>query len=231
MDWSWIKEFAYEDICRVARERPPYTFARYGDGEWISLLQLKCHTKRNCDWHYFYPAMGLALKDVLKSRPNYKLGLQKLATEIYPNEIQGFLLANKLTDLDWVEADVLHRASKKGQLGAFAKECKGAVWIGPQHLAPVAEALQAKKFVVIPTENMWESYGEVHHRSINAVKKGDLVLVSCGMPGKILIHALQSIHPTATILDTGAIWDPFGGVKSRKYMQTGSFSIESLLNG
>lgn len=231
MDWSWIKEFPLEELCRVARERPPYTFARYGDGEWISLLQLKSHNKRNCDWHYYYPAMGLALRDVLKSRPAYRLGIQRMATELYPIEIGKFMLDHQLQKLDWTNAEVLHRASTKGQLGLFAQECKGAVWIGPEHLAPVAEALDVKKFVVVPTINVWESYGEVQHRAMTAVKKNDLVLVSCGMPAKILIHALQKEHPTATILDTGSVWDPFAGVKSRKYMQAGTFSLESLLHG
>lgn len=231
MNWSWIKEFPFEEICRVARERPPFTFSRFGDGEWISLLQLKSPHKRNCDWHYFYPAMGFALRDVLKSKPGYRLGIQKLATELYPDEIYTFLLKNGLTKLDWVTADVLHRAAQKDRLGELAKECKGAVWIGPSHLRELAKRLQARKFVEVPTLNMWESYGEIHQEALRTVRKNDLVLVSCGMPAKILIHALHSARPTATILDTGAVWDPYGGVKSRKYMQAGTYSIEGLLNG
>lgn len=228
LDWTWIKDLQFDSICQAARERKPYALARYGDGEWNALLKLKSGDKRNCDWHQYFPAMGYRLKETLLSKPGYTLGMQRFATELYPSQIHRFITTNGLQFLNWVYSDAMHKSSMKGTLPLLAKECLEAVWIGPDHLKVVADRLQKKAFVSVPKFNAWEQYNRIESDALDAVHKRDLVIVSCGMPAKVLISVLQKHRPEATIIDTGAVWDPYAGVRSRKYMQEGEFSLDSL---
>lgn len=221
--------FTLDTLCAAAADRKPFAFARYGDGEWIAMLKLKSSSKRNCDWHQYFPAMGQALADTLACRPSYWVGLQGLAYRLYGDRIDRFIQEHGLQGLRWCDAEVLHKASVQGELGRFAKLCRQAVWVGPQHLAPLVEALNGRKHVVVPTINAWESYSEFSVQAINAVRKSDLVLISCGMPAKVLLRDLLAAHPLLTCIDTGAVWDLFVGVRSRKYMRNRQESVQSLL--
>lgn len=231
MDWTWIKTISIEDLAKIAKERIPYAFARYGDGEWISLLELRPANKGNCDQHKYFRDMGTAIRTTLVERPTYCLGIQRLATDVYGEKIHLFLDQHKLFDLDWVYSDVLHKSSIKGTFHTLARECTKAIWIGPAHLRPVAMALQCHTFIESKLPNAWDDYQVLLDRAKEVIRPGSLVLLSCGMPAKVLINALQKYQPAATILDLGAVWDPYAGVKSRKYMQVGDYSLPSLLRG
>jgi hypothetical protein len=224
-------DLTLESLSLAARERKPFTLARYGDGEWISMLQLRDQNKKNCDWHYYYPEMGEAIRQTLIQKPAYRLGLQNLAVRLYRAKIEAFLAQHSIPQLDWCYSDVLHKASQNGNLHQFAMECRRAVWIGPEHLGPLAKTLQAKRHIVTALYNVWETFHPLLETTLDAVKAGDLVLVSCGMPAKVLIHQLHKHQPAATIIDVGAVWDPYVGVASRKYMHGKRYSVGDLLRG
>ena len=114
-------DLTLESLSLAARERKPFTLARYGDGEWISMLQLRSENKRNCDWHYYYPAMGEAIRQTLIQKPTYRLGIQHLAIKLYRPEIIKFVTDHQLSDLDWCFSDVLHKASQKQMLHRSAQ--------------------------------------------------------------------------------------------------------------
>jgi len=44
----------------------PFTFSRWGDGEWRSVLYCK---GQNCDGHQFFPLMRRELRNVLRAKP------------------------------------------------------------------------------------------------------------------------------------------------------------------
>lgn len=231
MDWSWIKEITIDELALIVKERRPFAFARYGDGEWMSLLQARPAHKSNCDGHQYFVDMGEAIAQTLIDKPTYCLGMQNLAIRVYPGRINFFLEQNKLRDLNWVYADVLHRSSIAGTLHTLAKECFGAVWVGPAHLRALATRMKCKTFIECRLPNSWSDYESLQNQLYDATEMNSLVLLSCGMPAKVLINKLQKQRPTATILDIGAAWDPYAGVRSRKYMKEGEYSVESLLRG
>src|SRR5690242_11094716 len=98
----------------------PFTFTRWGDGEWSSVLALEPDTRVNTDGHNYFQDMGIALSEILINRPEYYLGMQRFAREErFPKQIGEFLDANKLNDLNWINADIWHHASIKGYFEKF----------------------------------------------------------------------------------------------------------------
>ena len=89
----------------------PFTFSRWGDGEWRAVLRQNKKGGQNCDGHKFFPKMGVDLAAVLIGRPQYMLGMQNFSMRIYGKSIQRFLERNNLTDLRWYTADVFHHGS------------------------------------------------------------------------------------------------------------------------
>lgn len=211
---SWLAELA--DPSR------PFTFSRWGDGEWRSVLDLGAGSA-NCDGHTYFPAMGMQLQQVLCSRPSYRLGLQSLAVKLFKTRIMGFLSKHRLQGLTWYDADVFHKAAIHGRLSdvvqAVAK--RKVLLIGPLHLKdvpfPVAKRLQ------VPTKNAYQHLTALLDRaleSLDAETEPMLVSVSAGMPAELIVDALHKQHGKKhTIIDFGSLWDQLVGVKSRSYMR------------
>jgi hypothetical protein len=110
-----IAETTLEFFLDKIRSREAFAFSRWGDGEWKSVLGQHKPGKHNCDGHRFFPPMGKELGQVLRSKPEYLLGLQSLALKLLRPEINKFLQQHGLQELTWYDADVFHDASIKAR--------------------------------------------------------------------------------------------------------------------
>ena len=212
-----------EDI----RNEQPFTFSRWGDGEWRSVLGTS--QQSNCDEHAFFPKMQKQLIAVLLSKPQYMLGMQNMALTMLGKQIDCFIQQNHLTSLQWYDADVFHRASASGQpiglktIVEYVKT-KPLVLVGPQHLTKVTtHGMKYSKFVQVPDKNCFNQLDQLHAETVAAVKAMPsfcVISISASMPAEILCDRLyHEFGHKHAIIDFGSLWDPLAGVKSRKYMR------------
>lgn len=208
----------------LVTSREPFTFSRWGDGEWASVLG-RVHG-RNVDGHRFLPELGFELAHVLKSRPSYILGMQDHALHAYGKRILSWIAEHHLDDLDWVGADVFARASAGGKLGPLIGAVRRSrlLLVGPPRMATLKSFLHYDAFVPVPPRDCYLAVKEALNDTLAAVdhlgKPPVLIAISAGMPAKLLIHRLhKALMRKHQIVDFGSLWDPWTGVRSRRYMR------------
>lgn len=198
--------------------RHPFSFARYGDGEWKAILG---DSGQNCDGHKYFPDLGLQLASIVKSQPEYYMGMQKLAKRLLGRRIDSFIGDTKI---EWINADLFHHASDKGRLKPFFKifSASPVVVVGPQHLRGLDKYFAVEHFVQVPQKNCWLEF-ETTLQQVSQIlgdKKYHVVLFCSSMMSNVLIDRLYKKNgPHATLLDMGSVFDPYVGLKSRSYHQ------------
>jgi hypothetical protein len=207
-------------VERIA-SREPFTFTRWGDGEWLAVLEIDGAQSPEQD---FLPELCGAVRSVLLSRPSYRLGMQPYAIRQYGELIEPYILRYGLDDLDWIWADVFHHANIHGELVRVAEALRrtSLVFVGPAHLQCVSERLGAYVFVEVPAHNAYHSLEEVFDRLeviLGGASSPSFVSVSMGIAANILINRLHERFHDHILCDMGSVWDVHAGVKSRGYMQ------------
>lgn len=197
----------------------PFAFSRWGDGEWSAILG---RGDRNCDGQEYTPELRTALREVLRSRPGYSLGMQGLARERFGPEIERWLEAEGLADLPWSDAGIFHRASSRGRLGPLFDVLKGrsVILIGPKRLTGLSELFPLVAYAEVPDRDAYGSIAtwivEAFDLAVHAGPK-PVVAVSAGMGAKVLIHRLHKALPEHTLIDFGSVWEPYVGHENRTY--------------
>lgn len=215
-------QFTYQNFLEYIDAQIPFSFARYGDGEWNAILgPKKPHKNTNCDGHQYFPEMGQELGEIIKSEPQYILGIQSLAMRLRGEEIEQFV---KDLNISWCDADILHKASIKGNLDKlFAilnQTPEKIVIVGPEYLRAIRSKIKYGTFIAIPQKDCYL----VTKQAINECAKimtsnrGMIFLFSASMATNVWIDQLY-IHfgQDNTLLDCGSVFDPYIGVNKRSY--------------
>src|SRR6185436_17507756 len=194
-------EDKYEEFLEKIKNKEPFSFSRWGDGEWTAITGSRPETHGNVDGHLFYADMGIALANVLKSKPKYYLGMQRFAAEeTHRDEINKFCAENDLNQLQWVNADVWHHASIHGEFEKFFEALKdrGVLLVGPEYL--VCSDWGPNRLwhrLQIPDKNCWLERKDIFYRLTawldmheDRSNEGVVVLFCASMPTKWLIDEL-----------------------------------------
>lgn len=204
----------------------PFTFSRWGDGEWKSVLVRHKPGAHNCDSHEFFPEMGNQLRRLLIDKPEYLLGMQNFAMRLYGTAITNFLEQHKLASLNWINADVFHYGAIYGQLQAIVNAVKKRklVIVGPYHLKALDKSgLPYWRFIAVPPRNNFLALRETFSQIVSVAesqKESLLISLSASMPAEILCDMLfKRFGDKHTIIDFGSLWDPLVGKLSRSYMK------------
>lgn len=206
----------------------PFSFSRWGDGEWRSVLGTVGGA--NCDGHHFYPEMGQELRQVLRSRPPYLLGMQRHALRLYGARIESWVRENLPDRTDWLDADVFHTAARRGELGRLLdvlRERK-VLMVGPAHLdalrkRPAGTRLNFWRRIDVPPRNAFLVRKRIVQDALALADKERnslVVAISAGMPAEIVLDALyKHVGARHTLIDFGSLWDQLCGVPSRSYQR------------
>ena len=211
--------FTYEQLLTKIRNDEPFAFSRWGDGEWAAILGHKGH---NCDGHEYFNDLGEALREVLDERQNtslenYYLGMQGLAVRRYGEEIRTKY------NIDWCDADIIHRASIKGKLDKFFEVLKDRriILVGPKYLKDI-KVIEFDEFIEIPEKNCWLEFEKIRKEIGELIYKlylGDsnvpIILFCASMMANVLIDEL--IYPSFIFIDIGSVFDPYVGKHTRVY--------------
>jgi len=202
----------FDLICDKLRKGEPFSFSRYGDGEFNCIYG---KPGANCDGHEYFPDMGERLRKIVESKPKYMMGIQPLtvASERWTQIEKDF------PGIDWVDADSIHNASIDGRLFLLFDELRKyhVTLIGPQHLSGFIQPQFNWEHMFIPSVDCWNYY-DIAHSFLDIVtlrRFHTVVLLCASMMSEVLIDDFSdSGH---TFIDMGSVLDPYVGVKSRRY--------------
>jgi hypothetical protein len=146
--------------------------------------------------------------------------MQPLVFRVMGDAASEWLRRHRI-DRKWANGDALHDASRAGKIGPFIAACRKRriVMVGPDHLSKVATALGASH-VLTPSQDAWYTIGEIMARCRAALDGAEpsVMMVSVGPVSKVMIDELyRQYGHVHSLVDTGAMWDVYAGVKSRKY--------------
>lgn len=206
-----MPEFTFDTILHNLKNNVNFSYARYGDGEWNCILQKK-PGGQNCDGHQYFDDLGLSLRRILESRPNYYLGLQRLATEQNEGnkEFDWLVALNK-----WTDNEIMHRASIKGKMRDFFDAIlkRRVILVGNESLKNVPFKFDV--FIEIPGKNCWEVYDNVRQAIAGEIECSDVILYCASMMSEVLIDAFSKCDVTQ--IDCGSVFDPYVGKQTRSY--------------
>ena len=205
-----------EDINQALEKKENFSFSRWGDGEFGCLLHPSA--RRNRDGHQYFETLSEALKEVLLSRPEYLLGMQPKAIRDMGEEINKWMDENKLS-FDWINADILHNASRHDEMNDFCKALKQrrCIFVAPERLKKIAMKI-GRGMVRVPLIDCWKWYRQIYTDICDLIEKDTVILYCAGMTSNVLIHHIWNDYKdTVSQIDCGSVFDPYCGLKTRQY--------------
>lgn len=202
----------YSVMCHHLAKHKPFSFARYGDGEWNALFQ-DTRQPSNCDGHLYYADMGARLKKIVESKPSYIMGLQPLSIQT-----RGLKINEVAEGVEWENSDCIHDAS----IGGYLDEMLGmlnkreVLLVGPPHLE-AQELMPNAAMHLVASENCWNYYGIDLTAIKERIQGGEVILLCCSMMAEVMIDDLWHYRQDITVIDIGSVFDVFVGVNSRSY--------------
>lgn len=226
-----ITNYGIDYYTKLLNKRKPFTFARYGDGEFTCMFDPG--SGMNCDRHVYDPVLSeqllTAFSDRCSSDHGYFVGIQNYAIKMDPR-VTKFL--EKFPKMEYHDSDVFHRASIKKTIFGFFESLRQipSIFVGPKHLRRAAEYFSAVSFVEISNHNCFHSYPKF--KAITDVLLSTwmapygVVAICASMPAEVLIHDLYYKHGHKfCLIDFGSLFDPYVGVKSRQYHEIQNFNF------
>jgi len=212
-----LKSPGLEFYADQLRNGKPFSFVRYGNGEWDCILELYHRTRSGSQT--FSPGLRKALIASLSTprKGAYFPAMQSLSflkrVKLLP-KIEAWLAYNS-PGWTWHNGEVFHKASMHGRMFPLveAMQKHRVVVVGPKWLLSLPFA---STFVPVSTRNCWKDVDKIERQLRDL--RNVVISFSAGPATKVLIHRLQPvIGKHSWLIDFGSLWDPYGGMKSRKY--------------
>ena len=205
----------------------PFSFARYGDGEWLAILGA---SGQNCDGHLYTPALARELGEAVTSGADY-IFASRVTAQIRDQAVRWCKLNG--VDRQWHSTEVFLEASLAGKLKPLVSALRERYvgYVGPGHLLDFAnDAFGLVGFATIPKVNAYAEIAGITRDALGLVDLGaDTLLISAGPAANALIHRLYPIiGKQVTMLDMGSVFDPYAGVLSRSYARKGGYDFTKL---
>jgi len=221
----------FHEFVSKINTRTPFTFARYGDGEWACILGIH---GQNCDGVEYTEQMRDLLRATLFEPRNYYYGMLKVALQYYAEPIEAYLVVNGIR-IPWIEGTGFVKASRHGKLFPVIEALRNRriIYVGPTYMRAIESKLfKFREYIDVDPVNAL-SYLYLYESQLRDIaNKGDLIGISMGPSAKIFIWWLHELYgETHTIIDFGSLWDGFIlGHESRKYMKEGPWNTTKIKN-
>lgn len=215
-----IKDDIYQKMLQMISSNTPFSFVRYGDGEWATIFEdTELHTKLVDKWGSSLKKFGKPLLEIVNSdnvrKENYFLGIQNHGYQMFKEHIDGIL-----TNQNTCDSDILHRRNSKGEIDDFfdVLSDRDNLLVGPYYMSQ----LNLFKFDLVetPQYNVWLHIEDIKSDIETKLGSGnyDVILYSCSLAAKILIDHFYSLYGDRIIqIDVGSMLDPYCGMYSRNY--------------
>ena len=215
-----------DDYRMMIETHRAFTQANYGDGEWGCLLG---RSGRNSNGEDYNRAIASALRKTI-SEPRFTFYGWNPGNKII-DEAQQYLADNDIR-VCWVYKEILANANCRGEIGSFFKalQARNTLLVGPEHLKSL-EIIKHNSFVEVPTFNAFNCSVDTISAIIYQTTTHccDCILFCSGMATNTMMWQLCKLMPeTTTMLDMGAIFDPYVCVLSRSGYRKDNFLNKGL---
>lgn len=221
----------FDQFLETIRDEKPLAFSRFGDGEWNCILSPN-DAKGNCDGHKYFQSLSYKLRETIRlyhPTNNYYLGMQNFAIQRMGDRIQAYLQSINQHSIEWIDADVFHRASIKSRFKEFIDlvRTQNTIIVGPSYLRKLD---CYSHFVEVPEKDCWLEKDRIltNVKEIMLTEQGKfVVLFSASMASNVMINDMVFFDQRQTYLDMGSVFDPYVGKSTRSYHKK---LIEDLKN-
>jgi hypothetical protein len=200
----------------------PFTFIRYGDGEWSAILNDGRQRTGTGSHALDIPQLQKALRRSLKEKPDADNYFAALRTSSVKPVVAAWL-ATHVPGIAWHDCTVFYKASKKGRLHPLLKAIREQDWpvvlVGPPWLRRINhKVFKVSSFVEIPARDCWHRRKSIGRRIMAAASEPSIISLSMGPAAKVMAWWLyREIGQQSTILDLGSLWDVYAGRRTRQY--------------
>lgn len=212
------KECTLENYIDKILMDEPYSFSRFGDGEWHAIF---CKSGSNCDDHQYFPEMGARLEAAVRHPYNYIYGIQGLSMRNMSFEILELLGPD--SPIEWCEADVFHKAFAKGMMChmVHALKTKKVCLVGPAYMQDKRLSfLMTGGTLTIPTKDCYLEIERIRGEILRN-EYAEVFAFSSSMMANVLIHEMfPYIGTEKWMIDFGSVWDPCVGNLIRSVHKT-----------
>lgn len=220
------RKISFDDTTRVStfssllEAGTPFSFSRYGDGEWRAILGNK---GRNCDGHEYFPEMAHQLRDALIHPGSYFFGMQNYAMRKLGRQLYHFIRKNGIS-ITWHNSDVFHYASLAGELFPLISALRGkeVVMVGPSYLTSLpTDFFPVSHCITVPESNCFLAIDAIEKNILAYAKNHDNIVYafSASMAANCMIHHLYPrIGASNWLIDFGSLWDCYINMDSRGYL-------------
>lgn len=133
-------------------------------------------------------------------------------------------LAKHSPPVEWIADRPFGRANEQGLLAPFffAARKRRVCVVGPGHLSQLpANLLGPFRHVTVPDQTAWTKADRLGRRIVKLADDYDLFLIAAGCGANLIVHhAWPHVQDRATLIDIGAVLDPYAGVFSRNTYRT-----------
>jgi hypothetical protein len=215
-----IKKDIYDHMIKMILESNPFSFVRYGDGEWACILRNNdIYSKLLKTWGSSIETVSFELESIVSSNvfknKNYFLGIQNLAYTIFGEQIDDIIKDKNVCD-----SDILHRRSASDGIYSLFESFvdRDVILVGPKYLSDISTF----KFKHIETSELsvWLDIDQIKTDLMVCIddSTNPIVLYSCSLAAKVIINDLYKLMGNSiTQIDMGSLLDPYVGVYSRTY--------------
>ncbi len=248
-----VKELPLSFFVNNLKNGQPFTFARYGDGEWLTILGFYgMHNSNGCT---FTKALSDDMRAALTRNNDYHHAILKIARRerevAYKNKqhpyggsvIDKWLIANDVK-LDWYNGDVLLDESLQGKLFPLTEQIreKRVLYVGNHRLKNLNMRSHGffpfAAYIEPPPINAHEEIDDILKDIYKAINKNKINFIgwSSGLAAKVMIDEVYMRFPDITQIDFGSMFDGYfrpmpnvlpGG--SRSYIRKGKHDWDTLL--
>lgn len=209
----------------------PFGFARYGDGEWLTILgEYKMKNSNGCS---FTKELSDALREVLRNNNDYEHALLRIARRKLGTRI-GQFVNKKGYEVDWTMGDTFLDVSLKGKLWPLIAELRmqRIVYVGPKHLKSLDNTFfRIQRYIQVPPKNAIKQRDRIVPATLQAIKEHDAAIVgfSSGLHSKVFIDDVwMETGGKVTLIDFGSMWDGYFNVMSRSWSRKGGHDFKKL---
>ena len=218
------------DWKKYIKENMPFTFVKYGDGEYLCSIRRQ---GQNCDNTKYTEQLGSAIVSsyiYLASLSNSYLGK-------WTDDRQTALFFEELIKPQWVDYCSFLFGKQRGVptfmeqlplLKCLKNSSQQKIYVCNEVLTAVAPLFNIDKTIIIHPYNWFQlQYDDILQQIKNAVKNPNeiIIMTSAGMGAKPLLADLRQYYPSAILIDIGSGFDALTSTVSRSY---NNYSLEEI---
>lgn len=221
-------------VNQLAGEEP-FTFTRFGDGEWRTIIGGIYIGLRNSNGCTFSKKLSNELRGVLQKNKPYRRGILRIAIRQHKKEIEDYLVGSNC-QVKWYKGDTLLGDSLRGNIFPFVEQLRERriLMVGQPFLRGLGLLgfFKPITFVHTPPVNAIEYKEEILDKVRRVIDRYyiDTVLWSSGLHTKIFVDELFDDYSTEiTMIDCGSMWDGYMRIPSRTYIRRGKVKWNDLI--